>query len=59
MTTTVSLEIVILFIFVTTSPGVAYDTVDFCVTHLNHLCIKTNLFTKYFPSLLKVRYAST
>ena len=41
------------------SSSIVYDTVDFCITHVEHLCNKTNLFTRYFPNLLKVHYTCT
>ena len=38
----------------TCSPGIAYDTVDFCISNLEKLCNSTSILTKYFPNLLKV-----
>lgn len=36
------------------SPGIGYDTVEFCLSNLEQLCQSTSIFTKYFPNLLKV-----
>ena len=39
------------------SPGLAYDTVEFLVDNMELLLNTTTIFSKYFPSILKVCYA--
>lgn len=46
--------ILLLLLLHSSSSGIAYDTVDFCLTNLEKLCNSTSILTKYFPNLLKV-----
>ena len=36
------------------SPGLAYDTVDYLLENTERLHVCTNIFTRYFPNILKV-----
>ena len=36
------------------SASLAYDVVDYLVSETEHLHTATNIFTKYFPNILKV-----